>query len=491
MRAEEVERQNRQRDREGRNKERQRDGEGRNKERQRDREDQIREEKIIKWQSDSRLSEGLYREGWHDEETQEEDRREEERKEQERRRKRRQRIEEMKREKHRREMMIQYGVPGVAVVAVLCVVLLIVGIVKTVRPKDVGGNRGEGSSGIASFQEDMSDSEGSGQKENGSEGSGPEGGGQKEFSVWHIAHAGELFTQAGGFSAMGDMAYQDGVSDGTQPDASKTVFEAHTTENTNGFSDSIISEYGIMIDVESGEVLAQKGGWNRINPASMTKILTALVAAEHITDLEDTFTMIIDITDYSFRNDCSNVGFAVGEEIPLRDLFYGTALQSGADAALGLAYYVAGSQEAFVDMMNEKLEELGLSETTHFTNCVGLYDENHYSTPYDMAVILKEAADNELCRQVFSEHHYVTAPTAEHPEGIDISNWFLRRIEDRDTHGEVLCAKTGYVVQSRNCAASLAADHSGREYICVTAGSDSVWTCIRDQVELYQRYLPE
>ena len=480
MRAEEVERQNRQRDREGRN-----------KERQRDREDQIREEKIIKWQSDSRLSEGLYREGWHDEETQEEDRREEERKEQERRRKRRQRIEEMKREKHRREMMIQYGVPGVAVVAVLCVVLLIVGIVKTVRPKDVGGNRGEGSSGIASFQEDMSDSEGSGQKENGSEGSGPEGGGQKEFSVWHIAHAGELFTQAGGFSAMGDMAYQDGVSDGTQPDASKTVFEAHTTENTNGFSDSIISEYGIMIDVESGEVLAQKGGWNRINPASMTKILTALVAAEHITDLEDTFTMIIDITDYSFRNDCSNVGFAVGEEIPLRDLFYGTALQSGADAALGLAYYVAGSQEAFVDMMNEKLEELGLSETTHFTNCVGLYDENHYSTPYDMAVILKEAADNELCRQVFSEHHYVTAPTAEHPEGIDISNWFLRRIEDRDTHGEVLCAKTGYVVQSRNCAASLAADHSGREYICVTAGSDSVWTCIRDQVELYQRYLPE
>ena len=493
MRAGEVERQNRQQDRESRNKERQ------------DREGQNKEEQIIKWQSDSRLSEGLHSEGGHDEETQEEDWREEERREQERQRRRRQRIEEMKREKQRREMMIRYGVPGVAVVAVLCVVLLIVGIVKAVRPKDAGGSRGEGSSGVASFQEDMSDSEGSGQKEsgsegsrpegNGQEGSGPEGSGQKGLSVWHIAHAGELFAlgsaQAGGFSAMGDMAYQDGVSDGTQPDAPKTVFEAHTTENTNGFSDSIISEYGILIDVESGEVLAQKGGWNRISPASMTKILTILVAAEHITDLEDTFTMIIDITDYSFVNDCSNVGFSVGEVIPLRDLFYGTALQSGADAALGLAYYVAGSQEAFVEMMNEKLEELGLSETTHFTNCVGLYDEDHYSTPYDMAVILKEATDNEFCRQVLSEHHYVTTPTAEHPEGIDISNWFLRRIEDRDTHGEVLCAKTGYVVQSKNCAASLAADHSGREYICVTASSDSTWTCIRDQVELYQRYLPE
>ena len=223
----------------------------------------------------------------------------------------------------------------------------------------------------------------------------------------------------------------------------------------------------------------------------MTKILTVLVAAEHITDLEDTFTMTIEITDYSFRNDCSNVGFDIGEEIPLRDLFYGTALHSGADAALGLAFYTAGSQEAFVEMMNGKLEELGLSETTHFTNCVGLYDEDHYSTPYDMAVILKEAADNEFCRQVLSEHHYVTTPTAEHPDGIDISNWFLRRIEDRDTHGEVLCAKTGYVVQSKNCAASLGTDHAGREYICVTAGSNSVWTCISDHVELYQRYLPE
>lgn len=272
---------------------------------------------------------------------------------------------------------------------------------------------------------------------------------------------------------------------------SETVFTAHSTEDTNGFSDSIDSSYGIIIDVESGVVLAEKGGWTRVNPASMTKILTLLVAAEHIADFDDTFTMTIDITDYCFLNDCSNVGFLVGEEIPVRDLFYGTALKSGGDAAVGLAVYVAGSQEVFVDMMNAKLEELGLSETTHFTNCVGLYDENHYTTPYDMAVILKEAADNEFCRQVLSEHHYITTPTAEHPEGIDISNWFLRRIEDRDTHGEVLCAKTGYVKEAKSCAASLAADHSGREYICVTAGSYNSWSCIRDHTTLYQQYLPE
>ena len=99
-----------------------------------------------------------------------------------------------------------------------------------------------------------------------------------------------------------------------------------------------------------------------------------LVAAEHIENLDDTVTITIDITDYCYVNDCSVVGFALDEVVPVRELLYGTILPSGADAALALAKYVAGSQEAFVALMNEKLEELGLSDTAHFTNCVGLYD---------------------------------------------------------------------------------------------------------------------
>ena len=179
------------------------------------------------------------------------------------------------------------------------------------------------------------------------------------------------------------------------------------------------------------------------------------------------------------------------EKVTVRDLFYGTILPSGADAAVGLATYVAGSHEAFVDMMNEKLDELGLSETSHFTNCVGLYDENHYTTPYDMAVILKAATDNEWCRQVLSEHIYTTEKTKQHPDGLRISNLFLRRIEDKDTHGTVLCAKTGFVSQSGSCAASMATDKNGTEYLVVTAGSTSSWRCIYDHVDIYTQYLPE
>ena len=110
--------------------------------------------------------------------------------------------------------------------------------------------------------------------------------------------------------------------------------------------------------------------------------------------------------------------------------------------------------DAFVDMMNEKLAELGLSDTAHFTNCVGLYDENHYCSIYDMAMILKAAVENDLAREVLTAHTYTTSATEQHPEGITISNWFLRRIEDKDTKGTVVCAKTGFVAQSGNCAAS-------------------------------------
>ena len=78
-------------------------------------------------------------------------------------------------------------------------------------------------------------------------------------------------------------------------------------------------------------------------------------------------------------------------------------------------------------------------------------------------------------------HTYTTSLTEEHPEGLLISNWFLRRIEDKDTHGEVLCAKTGYVDQAGSCAASLGRDEEGKEYLCVTAGPASMtrWSCTR------------
>jgi len=268
-------------------------------------------------------------------------------------------------------------------------------------------------------------------------------------------------------------------------------YSAHTTDDTQAPPGEVNSTNVVFIDLQSGDILAQRGYKEVVSPASMTKVLTLLVASEHITDLDDTFTITIDITDYSFANDCSNVGFEVGEVVTVRDLLYGTILPSGGDAAVGLATYVAGSHEAFVELMNDKLEELGLSDTAHFTNCVGLYDENHHCTVYDMAMIMEAALENDLCREVLGARTYTTSATSQHPEGITISNWFIRRIEDKDTGGQILGAKTGYVNQSGSCAVSYGVDASGKGYVCATTGAHSSWRCIYDHVELYKKYAEE
>ena len=269
-------------------------------------------------------------------------------------------------------------------------------------------------------------------------------------------------------------------------------YEIHETGSTVELTDEDVrSEFAVLIDMKTGEVIAGKNADEIIAPASMTKILTLLVATEHLggqEKLDDTTIMTQEIGDLVYRKDLSAVGYKVGDVIPVKDLLYGTILPSGADAAMLLAEYVAGSQEAFVDLMNEKVAELGLSETAKFANVVGLYDPDNHCTVKDMAMILKAAVENDLCREVLSAHIYTTAPTQDHPDGIEISNWFLRRIEDKDTHGDVICAKTGFVDQSGCCAASYQISTTGGRYICVTGNTWSSWQCIYDHVGLYSRF---
>ena len=250
------------------------------------------------------------------------------------------------------------------------------------------------------------------------------------------------------------------------------------------------STYGVLIDMDTGTVVAGREADTVMNPASMTKILTVLVAAEHVTNPDDLVVMSQETMDYIYKNDCSTAGFALGEAVPVRDLFYGTALPSGADAALSLAQYVAGSQEAFVELMNQKVQELGLSETAHFSNCIGLYSEENHCTVKDMAMILKAAVENDYAREILSAHTWTTTATPQHPEGIALSNWFLRRIEDKEFHGTVMSAKTGYVKQSGSCAASWEISDSGKNYICVTGNAHSSWRCIYDHVAIYRDLAP-
>ena len=405
--------------------------------------------------------------------------------EQEHRERRALKIQQMKKEKQRAIMIQNFVKVAVPIIIVLLLIVFII--------TKAGCNSGS--------QEPISSQDGTSQTENVQQGTTPQSTSQQTGEAQTNTLPQEDIPQdesspqndmSQGNTLQGVTGQQgDAPQDETaSQDAIPHNYSAVKTEDTVQLGEEFASQYALFIDLESGNILAEKNAYTRISPASMTKVLTVLVAAEHITaeQLDDTFTFTLEITDYAYVNDCSCVGFLDGETVTVRDLFYGTVLPSGGDAAVGLAVYVAGSQEAFIEMMNEKLEELGLSDTAHCTNCVGLYDEEHYCTLYDMAIIMEAALENDICREVMAAHTYTTSATEQHPEGILISNWFLRRIEDKDTGGEVLCAKTGYVDQSGSCAVSYGIDNGGKEYICVTANAASSWRCIYDHVDLYLRF---
>ena len=272
--------------------------------------------------------------------------------------------------------------------------------------------------------------------------------------------------------------------------AEKTYAYAQETDETRTLELELYSAHAVLIDAETNTVVYEKDPDAKIYPASMTKILTALVACEQITDWNDTFRMTQAIIDPLFLADATMAGFVDGEDVPLLDLVYGAILPSGAEATEGLARYVAGSEEAYAGLMNEKAQELGLT-TAHFADASGLHNEEHYCTVRDMAVILQAALDNETCRTILSTARYTSSPTNKHPEGVEMYNKFLVRIESQELGGAAItAAKTGYTAQAGNCCASYGTSPSGRAYICVTANAGDSWYTVADHVALYSRYAP-
>ena len=260
------------------------------------------------------------------------------------------------------------------------------------------------------------------------------------------------------------------------------------TDATQTLDLELYSEHAVLIDLETNTVIAEKDPDAKIYPASMTKVMTALVACEQITDWDATFTMTQAIIDPLFLSDATMAGFVNGEEVSMTDLVYGALLPSGAEATEALAQTIAGSTEGFVALMNEKAAELGLTNT-HFVNDSGLHDEDHYTTVREMAVILEAAMANERCRAALSAVSYTSAPTTQNPEGVAMLNKFLYRIGQYELgDAAVEGAKTGFTSQAMNCCASFGTAANGRPVVCVTAHA---WTgdfCVEDHIALYTTY---
>lgn len=219
-----------------------------------------------------------------------------------------------------------------------------------------------------------------------------------------------------------------------------------TETKTTKSQPSIYAESGIVIDAKSGKILYAKKIDERHYPASITKILTTLVAIENNKDLygEVTFS---NYAVNSIEPGSTHIGIKTGEKIPLIDVLNGIMLESANEACNGAAEYTAGSIPKFVDLMNQKAKELGCTGS-HFVTTNGLHDDKHYVTARDMAKISKAALENEAFRQISCKSNYYMAPTNKEKNGRELWNHHKMVKRTMYLYKGVEGGKTGYTTKA-------------------------------------------
>lgn len=239
--------------------------------------------------------------------------------------------------------------------------------------------------------------------------------------------------------------------------------------------EALNSQYAILAEAETGKIRAQKSADEKIYPASMTKIMTTLVALENIENLDQKVTISSEIYWEVMEEHPSMAGYEPEEEVTITDLLYGAMLPSGAECCKTLAIEAAGSEESFVELMNQKAQELGM-ENTHFTNSSGFHREEHYSTVKDIMILLRNAIENTKFYEIFTTKNYTSTPSEIHPDGVTFENKIFEaldmlKLSDEVTGGRILGGKTGYTENAGVCLASLA-EVEGNLYILVTAKAE-------------------
>lgn len=247
-----------------------------------------------------------------------------------------------------------------------------------------------------------------------------------------------------------------------------TVWKNGTEERIDGTI--FYSQYMILVRLSDGQELLQKNSRDRLYPASLTKMMTALICIENMDDLNQQVQLPAELFERLQAENASMAGFQPGESVQAIDLLYGMLLPSGAECCEGMAMFVAGSEAEFVEWMNQKAKELGMNDT-HFVNTTGLYDDNHYSTAYDLSLLLTYALKNDIFRMIFTAKSYTTMPTQMHPQGLTFYSTMFKEMETASFQdGEILGGKTGFTDQSGLCLASLA-EKGTDSYILITAGA--------------------
>lgn len=250
------------------------------------------------------------------------------------------------------------------------------------------------------------------------------------------------------FTPLQAFATEDQLEAESQAAYAKTI-ESNSWENWPT-GPSVYAQSAIVMEADSGVILYAKDMEAKHYPASITKIMTALVTLEHC-ELDEEIEYSYHAT-HSIEYGSSSIARTEGEILTVEETLYGLMLASANECANALAEHIAGSIEEFAVLMNEKAEELGCVNT-HFANANGLHDENHYTCAYDMALITRAALQNEDFRRISGEDYYTLRATNKNPEELLIQNHHYMISSYKTSKyldDTVFSGKTGYTSDALN-----------------------------------------
>ncbi len=286
------------------------------------------------------------------------------------------------------------------------------------------------------------------------------------------------------YDSTSDSSDSTSSEDESTSDSSSSDSASESTSEDSSWpaKPDINSEAYVLMDYDTGNIICQKDMNKKMYPASITKIMTCLLAVEN-GNLDDTVTMTQTGVDYAVDGS-SNLYTQVGEQFVLRDMLYGMMLKSANDIATQIGEYIGGGDLShFIDMMNERAKEIGCTGT-HFNNACGMPDENHYVTAHDFALIFQEALKNDTFREVISTAYYTMPATNMCSETRELYNHHAMLTDERFAYDGVIGGKNGYTDDAGYTLVT-GAERDGRTLIVVTLKATDVGSALNDHINLF------
>ena len=243
----------------------------------------------------------------------------------------------------------------------------------------------------------------------------------------------------------------------------------------------INSKNAILYNMNDKSIIYEKNSEDIVQIASLTKIVTAITVIENTDNLEKEVIITKDMLNG--LDGYAKVGFKVGDKLTYMELLYALMLPSAADAAQALAIDVSGSIEEFANLMNQKIEEIGVTNSK-FDNPIGMDSENNYSTASDLAQILIYSLENETFKTIFNSNYYTINSINKKIEKTIVKNSSLYNLDISIIKG----AKTGFTYEGGMCLASTTSI-DGVDYLLITLGADvRTINNLKDTIKIYEYY---